>query len=297
MTERVTVGEIQETFYNMMIDIVYDDMDYYKNKNLSDPTVIKELTFRTIYGLSINDVHWTLSGKRITIDNVPTEYKSMFEVLRKIRLTEDQRIRANMIDRLVQNTFDKNAFVPMIIKIDKFFKSSIAKDTEISVDDIRNTFYNLMVMHVLDKKIIPKEDLENYEGYIFFSLSAYVVLTTAIGMIDRQNQPTRLLLINNKYLTKNNCPDVYKEFYGTLIKVSDKLSENKFSKEELNLMLEIVSHEEGYDMPEELKKIKSAKVMAIIAIVKNMAIEISQLHNFKEIINNVIKFCLDSGYT
>lgn len=148
----------------------------------------------------------------------------------------------------------------------------------VTVDSIRFTFYNMMVCQVLENDIISNEDL-----------SAYVILENSLDMSVKDG----IQLYNGGVVNESNCPDEYKALYVALMTIRKKICDAKLNKKQIEYMRLFASSNPDIVIPHDLEQYSTYGIVAIVTVVKDLAIKISQIHNFKTIIDKVIAFCID----
>ncbi|AYV77409.1 MAG: hypothetical protein Dasosvirus2_5 [Dasosvirus sp.] len=298
MSGKISEKEIQDTFYNLMLEVVFDDVEFLKDKNMFDPDVIRYLTKQTILKACSYPRLETLSGKQIVLTDLPLSHIELFVILNKIK--QQYAIKKKytehthkIIDMLVDDVMKKQTFLPMFQKINSFFKQNMndAKEKKVSVEAIRETFYSNMVEQVLINNIVSKEDLEDREPYIFFALSSNVVFQTIINNLNTRGT---VHLINGANVTKQNCPQEFSPLFDIVFMIKDKMKEMKLSDDQIRLVRICSSQNENQDVPDDLKELQTREIMNVVGMITEISIRISQIKHFKDIIDDVIKFCLEA---
>jgi hypothetical protein len=179
----------------------------------------------------------------------------------------------------------------MIESVIRFYLSGITDQTTISsapslvpvtLEGIRETFYNIMVNQYLDTGLIPKSDLEDCESYIFTALSAYVVYT----IIITQRSIKGVQLCNGAIVTKTNCPPQLKQLFETLLQIKEEVEDMHFTTQEETHILQTVSSKQNTG------SIVNPHIATITGKITGIAIQISQISHFKQVIGDVINFLL-----
>jgi len=282
-SQRLSVDEIRETIYNLMLERALS-----MNKN--NPNSKELVTYAIDY--LCHTSFKTIRGHEVTSSNVPDEFFELYMAITYLKIGDPDYY--NKLEKIVDKVSSNATFKTLIGKLLDFYKECGTKanfDEKINVDMIRDTFYNLMVEQVLINGTIKKQALEDHDGYIFCDLSSYVIVASAIASLNSGG----ILLHNNRIVTKYNCPEEYKALLDKLMLVRDRIKDSKLSQEELELLILSVSFNPDVIISEEKEKLKTNNLKLIITTIKDMAILISQIPNFKAVISDVIAFCLDAS--
>lgn len=289
--------EIQETFYNVMINIALES----KIENLDE--CIKPLMVRTLSSICNSAVaiyladmtksfgFVTLRGNIITKDNVSKEYKVLFDnLIIAMSNRTNSSVYIVILNKLIDEVIKKDTFSTIISNFKQFYtETNKEKDIQVSVKNIRDTFYNIMIDQYFLNMSVLRDGIENQDSYIFLCLPAYAItsiLHLSVGTYG-------IKLCNGAVVTKSNCPDEYKILFDKLLKLKqifDELNPNEKTMELINM---IASANPDIVISEDLMKLRTDSVNKIISYISGLSIEISKIGHFKEIIGEVIKFCLE----
>ena len=297
----INQDEIQETFYNVMIEIT---MDTINSKQIPNE-LIKSLMVKTLANICDNVTYITLiDGTKsygfktlrnmITRDNVPEIYEDLFNNLSGIiKHKSDNLTYISKLNKLVDDIMTLGTFNEIIDKVEEFYKDMNTETNSnvsvVSVETIRETFYNIMVDQYFSNINMFSDDVKTMESYIFICLSGY-----AITFILSQSRGVNgIKLYNGGIVTQQNCPREYIELFVILIelkKIFDKVNPNE---EAIKLICQTVSMKPNLVIDSILLEYKTPEINNIISRVSELSIKISRLEHFKNIIGNVLEFCLD----
>lgn len=121
------------------------------------------------------------------------------------------------LNMLVDGVMKREAFANVISKFIKFYGDLTKKSISptISVNAIRETFYNIMCDKYYLNIDTLKSDTENLESYIFICLSAYAT----ISVLLYSRGINGIKLHNNAIVTKDNCPQEYMQLFTKLLEL------------------------------------------------------------------------------
>ena len=323
--QKLTEEDIQEVFYNILCDIILTENDNPDIKiDLNNSECIKYLLKKVLHVvfIQINNLV-TSKGIKITVDNVPGAYKDFFRSLEMLPIHIKNNHDCEHIpepepyigyvpkkieeyyDKLIKKIQQRQTFVPMINKTKIFInectiKSEILPQSHsdlveiISSDAIRESFYNIMVDVTITSGKISKDDLIDQESYIFIGLPAYTLLYIAI---DSQYYDG-IKLLNGQILVPNNCPEEFKSLFGIMIKIKSIIK--NISLSQITYIQNKLLHKSDLQDLQYLQTVNDISAYQIeianqiVSMITDISIEISRIDNFKHIINDVIRFCIDA---
>lgn len=302
--------EVQETFYNTMLDIMFTgelagQNPQFVKYNLTEPTlktgfikaividtfqmVICSSKFRVLEnGVATLEVP-SIKGNIMTPQNVSPLYQNLFAAL----VMQYQSGSPEMLSSIVDSTMRLATFSTMIESVVRFYLNGITEQyanttpsapnlIPVTIDGVRETFYNIMVNQYLDTGLIPKEDLESCESYIFTALSAYVVF----AVIITQKSIKGVRLCNGSIVTRTNCPPQVKPLFDALLKIKEEIEDMHFTTQEETHILQTISSKQNSGSS------VSPHIGAITGKITGIAIQISQIQHFKQVIGDVIGFLM-----
>jgi hypothetical protein len=296
--------EVQETFYNAMLETMFTgntagSNPQYVKHNLTEPNlrpvfikgVVTETFRKVLNSAQLNtfeDGSLTLQipsvrGNLITPKNVSNMYSQLFSAL----VIQYQSGSEEMLNGIISSTINLPSFKKMIEDVIKFYLSGMQeqqpKQTKpATIEGIRETFYNIMVDQYLNNGMIPKEDLEACESYIFTALSAYVVYTVAIFQKDVNG----VRLCDGAIVTLQNCPPQIKPIFIILLDVKKITQHMNFTQAEEQHILNTLSSKQESEIEQ------TEHVRNVIGKITSIAIQISQIPHFKQVIGDVINFLM-----
>lgn len=302
--------EIQETFYNEMMNVLFNMSggcnpayinDSISNANGNKKNFVKELvilTFHSVLGLTRTlknsngvDVHIVVSsrGTQIHVNNISQKYQQLFINLIHAKTN---KLTNTMLPEIANSVMELESFKTIIDNVLKFYVDSMVPSKQkrvvapvgpVNIDSIRETFYNVMVEQYCTNNSVTKEDIIAFESHIFIALSAYAIF--AVATTDKTLDGIRLC--NGGILTSANCPAEFKQLLQTALQMKQKLNNINLTKDEENYMLNAISLQNSTSTT--VRK----EVSDVMAQISGIAIHISQLSHFKLIIGQVLKFLLD----
>ena len=294
--------DIQETFYNSMISLALEAEKY----EALQPEILKSLMLQTLRSFCNRAVKVTLPdgsssfgfstlrGAVITISNVPATYAELFGGLVAALASRSSADVTEEFDRilniLVERAITRPQFGPIIARFTTFYIELTAKVVEpvVSVPVIRETFYNIMVDEYFSNMDAFKSDVENLESYIFICLSA----RAAISILSHSLHVQGIRLYNNALVVPTNCPAEYQQMFERLWTLKTLFDRIKPSPDVLELIHQTVSMRPGADaVSPTLLALKTPQISEIIGIISELAIGVSRMQHFKEIIGEVLRFC------
>jgi hypothetical protein len=294
--------EIQETFYNTMIDISLES-NFINSSDLNDDSSIIMLITKTLIAMcnsatkirlldgSQSYAFMTIRGNNITRDNLEGDYLTFYDsLIMAINNSNDSVMYSNILKSLSKNITENDSFSEIIVKFKKFYiETHTVADMSVSVDSIRNTFYNLMVDQYYSNIENLKEGIEDQESYIFLCLSAYTI--TSILSISRKLYGIKLC--NGAIVTEKNCPREYFVLFEKLLKLKKIFDVLDPSEELLTLIKNVTSANPKVEISQHLLDMKTPRVNEVISYISDLSIEISKIQHFKQIIGDVLRFCLE----
>lgn len=128
------------------------------------------------------------------------------------------------------------------------------------------------------------------DSFIFFDLSSHVIIESILTSLKYNG----ILLYNSAIVTKTNCPEQYLKLYEMLMIIRNKIIEMKLNDKQLKVITICSSFNPDIKLPDELTVWKTPDINNIISTIKDMAIQISQIPHFKNIIKSVIDYCIEA---
>lgn len=299
----ISEDEIRETVYNVMLTYVfkYNLVKQFTSSEKDKSDAIKDVLYETIEYLcntSTDEGFATMRGNYITSQNVHPNFKELFKGLEGIRFMLRNNVsseyeQATVIHGLMDKIEKTGMFKSMFEQLIKFYLDS--QNTENNSDNItdtmiQDTFYNIMVEQNLIDSLINIDDIAAREPYIYIGMSSQVILATALYSINYNG----IQLYNKKIVTLGNCPPAYKELCTLLLKIKEKIKSMKLTDNEMKLVKLYSLTNPDINIPPNLEKLKTKEIMELVSIIVSIATEISQIQNFKNIIDNVIKYCIEA---
>lgn len=300
--------DIQETFYNHMISISLEADKYESFK----PEIVKPLMKKTLNEFCKSSLKVTLRdgtssfgfqtvrGDVVTMDNVPKTYQELFLGLIAAltsRAAESAGTGAKagsslfdrILDALVEKAIDRPQFATTISRFTTFYLELTAKVVEpvVSIDTIRDTFYNIMVDEYFSNLASFKSDVETLESYIFICLSARAI----VSILSHSLHSPGIRLFNNALVVKSNCPAEYQPMFERLWILKTAFDRINPSPALVQLINETVAMKPDSILSPELATLKTPQINEITAIISELSIGVSRMAHFKAIIGEVLSFC------
>jgi hypothetical protein len=307
--------KIRDTFYNIMFDLA-TKVPWVSYDKLKTNTKVKKslIALAVVDMLSLSTNHESIrliDGSLLTKENCPDIFKEMFTAFIKIKqlscdlTTQDLAtinsvclsliglepplfgIPSNVltltmyITTLTNEVYDRQIFHDVIELIAEIYSSM--KTHKLSEKLIRDSFYQLMVNEAYDSDI-SKEAFENCEAYIFLDLSAYTLIAACVSSLGING----IRLIDGSVLNKENCPESYKDFTNILLQIKPSFS--MFSAEHQKNLKKICTSNPDFVIDE---SIKLPQLVKFATMINQISSKISQRETFKNIIGDVINFCID----
>ena len=304
MQEMIHEDEIQETFYNTMIDFAFQETNEQSSQQKKlDPRAVEILMVRTLSYLCDNSQNIrlqsgiqsvgfkTIRGNIVTEDNVDDKYKLLFSgLLAAIRNKNDKELYLDSLRSLASATAKITSFRETIGKFMKFYSelTEPAKVGIVNVDTIRDTFYNIMVDQYYENIGEFRTDVLNMEAYIFICFSTNVIVQVLLS----SKMMTGIKLCNNAIVTYENCPYEFKPMIQKLMELKQLFDRIVTSDEIIRLIKKTVSMNPRDVITSELEALKTPEINLITGNISGLAIKISQIPHFKEIIGKVLEFCI-----
>ena len=198
-----------------------------------------------------------------------------------------------LINKIISAVEQRGTFRSIINDVITFYMEiSSENKMEINDETIRNTFYNMMVEEVLtsEDRLIDPNSLEDGDTYVYLALSAQTILSS----ITYSNNYEGILLHNGSIVTESTCPQNYRALFKQLILLKNKMGSLNLNDKQLKMIKFYAVNNPKMIIPDDIESCKTPELMSLVSIITNMAIEISSINHFKEIIEDVIKFCLDA---
>lgn len=295
----ISEEEIRETIYNVMLELALSWNPAALTQGLTDPStknnIIKELLADTIKQMCslYSTGFYTIRGNKVTLANVHPNFRELFTVIEKIAKPhemKDENKYKHILAHLVETVSSNDIFKKIIQQLVIFYlESQKVIPSVITADMIRDTFYNIMVEQVIIKKMISISALIDMDSFVFYDLTAFVILDVVCASMNYKG----ILLHNQSIVTEANCPIEFKNFYLMASKLKSELS--KLTKSEVELVKMCASSDPEKKLSPDDEKKKTRPVIKLITIIKDIAIQISQNENFREVISKVICFSIEAG--
>lgn len=305
--------DVQEIFYNLLLDAALtekqDIRPSYSSIDLNDPTFIRYLIKKVLKTTCTHmNLLATSKGVQITAQNVPASYSDLFKALTNLQEFSTHGYNPEYLDQYYETVITeiekRQTFNPMVEKIRKFFhecmkpntRSSSRADSSIqgavNVDTIRQTFYNIMAEMTILSGLIPKEDLISQDSYIFFGLSSFAIIES---VLNSKGCPG-IRLFNGGIVISTNCPPGYKDLFDVLMKLKMSMTSRNLSEQQIRyIRIKALQNPDMQTMvQEELTEEQKRQVKDLVTMITDISINISQIGHFKEIIDDVIKFCISA---
>jgi hypothetical protein len=316
------MNDIRETFYNLMFEII-PMYDWITVKGLKTSNAVKKAlictTILEIIKLSKNVPNGfrLLNGTILHAGNCPQEFTLFFQQLMQLKnvlakqpdnITIAIRLKCLSSLDIGNSNYNNPTFSEYLGNINSIsenlviiantviqmdmFKNIFSKQVElletietkkISEDIIRQTFYNTMVGAALESDI-PQEDFENSEAYLFLDLTALTIIDTFVAIKNYNGIPQ----IDGSILVLDNCPEVYVEILKTLLETKDIIC--SMNTEQISTLKKLSSSNPDVDVDD---KYKTPLLVKVASHVIKIATVVSQRDTFKNIIANVIDFCIN----
>lgn len=290
---------IREYFYNQLVNYVLERGEYTQQnleqkirdgiihiiRSAIDASTNKEATI-----LPDDEGHTVI---RITDSNCPDKYRTLHTALsilkRKAEVTHHDLLQlTDQISRLdsFKEINPARALLAMAGHFQDQPQERTYAESDVSAATIRVSFYNEMLMQGLlacEKQWINREDLVDQDPQIYFSLPS---LTIIEAIQQSQHCTNGIRLLNNSAVNMNNCPP--EDNFPVLVKAILMAKEKIKAMTENQLMA--VKHTLATDdeLPDDLKELQTPELMATVAIIKNMSIEISRSQFFRNMIGEII---------
>lgn len=320
----ISEDEIRETFYNLMLENALRQDPRYLRERLTDPSS-KPSVLRFLISESVRNIcesatekgFPTMRSNWITVENVAPSFRDLFRTLEKLRLlslVRDPRAGAGAgagvragdrageemsrgLAQLVAEIEKRGTFRQIIEQFIVFYLDSQREEKKavVTVETIRDTFYNIMVDQVLVLNLVSKQDIKDNEPYVFFALSSQAIVASVIDSADS----TGIRLHNRALVTADNCPPEYKDMFAILSVIKARIRAmdregDRDSPERLALIKLLSVNNPDVEIPAHLARHKTRELMEIVTLITNLAIKISQVQHFKDVIGNVLTFCLEA---
>lgn len=290
--------DIHEIFYNLLLDVALTENHWI---NLNNPEHIRYLIKKVLQSACNNlERLTTAKGTKITAKNIPTTYINLFQGLNNLRELSGHGFNPEYVERyydeIIKEIENRQTFSLMIENIKKFIIECTSEHstplvlTEISVDSIRQTFYNIMAEMTIISGLIPKDDLISQESYIYFGLSSFAIIESVLNSKDCQG----IRLFNGAVVTSLSCPPTYKNLFEILIKLKIMISSRNLSEQQVQCIRLKTLQNPDILIPDVLTDLQKIQINDLVSMITDISINISQFGHFKEIIDDVIKFCISA---
>lgn len=302
--ERLTDQEVRDTFYNIMAEMVALDAKLLPTLEsdqgkvaLTTQTLIRSMEQSSRFQGQIQ----LLNGKLLTLDNCPDTFKSLAAGILAIKEGNDPK-RDAKAKVLARKICEREEFRRLIGDVMKFCKESLGQMKveqlrEPSAESlrgvtealVRKTFYEIMATHAMLTGCVTHESVSSRESFIYISLSYHALIDVIVQSRDIKRG---VALLDNKVMTIENSPAKYSKLAPVIFSLKDKVL--KLTGDELIALKSVSVEDEASKLSPELAKLKTKELMVLAQAIIDVAIEISRLDTFKEIIEQVITF-IDSG--
>jgi hypothetical protein len=289
--------EIQDTFYGMLLDIVFHEQDKTQQPvDLNNHDTIQYLIKQLLEYVCLRyNTFVTINKNHVTASNVPESYRELFILLQELKqllssrqLIDQHQAINSTYSKIFKNLEQKQTFKPMIANLKQFYSQcNVMHETKqiISINTIRDTFYNIMVDQVIDSKLIPINDLKCNEPYIFFAMSGFVIIESVV----RSAGTSGIKLCN-----QGIGPAQYMKFFEIMIGLKHTMQRLKLNDNQVQLIKLLCMQNQSIQIPGPLKQYQTRELMEVVTVITDMTINISQIDHFKRIIDDVINFCIDA---
>ena len=314
--------EVRNNFYNIMASLVTNDAK--RLQELETDAGKAALTAETL----LEAMHQSrleegqiklLNGKLLNLENCPREFTPLAAGILALKgqIKPDQygQLRASLlrneknplepmahkIQTLAPKICEKAEFRRIISDVGQFCKQGLGKSkvsqpkdpTPASLEGVtkelvRKTFYEIMATHAMLTGCVTRESIGCRESFIYISLSYHAIIEV---MVESRDLNGAMRLVHDKALTVANCPDKYKEFAKAIFALKDKVV--ALTSDQLIALKSVTVDDDASKLSEELGKLKSKDLMALAQVIADVAIEISRLDTFKEIIESVVTFIFE----
>lgn len=143
---------------------------------------------------------------------------------------------------------------------------------------VRTTFYNVMAEQAFKPELFPQADLQDNESYIYIGLPAVALLEVMLRS-DKLNEA--VWLCENKFLTKENCPEEFRRFAEVLMPL--KIAILKQSKENQQLLRYACTCDDNRPIA------LSMELNSLKAKICSVATEVSQTPSFRVMVPEILK--------
>lgn len=290
---------IKETFYNSLAEFVLN-LDEVTRENLPQALLagIRHTIQAILRASESHDGIRLPMGVTITKANCPAKYKPLFDVL--LTLKTNKALGAEQLDAITRGILQLESFQELnptqFLLEAKGLASPVQRRVQydeagVTPELIRETFYNEMVVQTLlavEHEWLTREELEEEEPQVYLALPSLTILEA----IQQSQQCDGIRLLNGKVVNMRNCPDVenFPALVQLILSVKSKIA--AMSEKQLLVVKQIVSCDK--ELPEDLLAHKTPELMASVAVIKDMAIEITRRRVFHHMISNVLKMCLEA---
>ena len=171
----------------MVTPIRKDNMDQYKQNNISDSIAINTVTVEEIYGLLLKEVQMP------ALQTIPFDiYKSVAATLEKLREQEYEGLNADVRDRIV-NLLSQCIILLLDVRQHKLLDQPTSKESQYAEASL------------LRWAILPAVDyskLTNEEKYIFDAQREFTMRKKSILAATLQGRPKVLQSISSRIISK-----------------------------------------------------------------------------------------------
>ncbi len=155
------------------------------------------------------------------------------------------------------------------------------KEEVITVENIRETFYNVMLDVSSEPELFDIEDLAAQESFVFIALPSITLLRV---MWLSKELVDVVQLCGNKRLSMENCPASHQGFAAILIPLKKEVG--RLTEEQFKILEQFCL--ENPDKPVENSLI-TPEISSIKAKLQSVGIQVSQMKTFKGIIPEILK--------
>lgn len=284
--------EIRETFYNIFLDIMMscnlNELQDKLSNFRSRANLIRQLTVKTLYrlhgSLTADKSIATFRRNLVNRYNVPFKFSFVFNIIENKELFKNIYQIEKLADEINEIELFQNIINDVIIF---YLDSQRTMNCDVNEHIIIETFYNIMIYQLLEPESkITKEDIENQEPYIYFALAA----GTIIGILESSKECSGMRILNNAIVTNDNCPAMYIPLFSNIKELKEQY--DTFN-DETSKIIKIICSNDSNKLSKEIEDKKTPVIMQFISKVNNIAIEITRLTRFKNIIDSVLTFSLN----
>jgi len=302
VNHQITEEAIRQTFYNTMVCQIHDDNIPLREIHQATSEIKVAMIAHTIIEVlnSSHDVHnglYLLKRQIVDLNNCPQGFgrllNALLEIKRQVNDVDARVLKRLMLPGQRQIVDQRLTYVVNAIKniaiaitqrdtfkelIDNVIKFSLECSGIVTEEEMRKTFYNLMINEVMSAGLIPQDDIRDRDPYVFGAFSAHTIIA---GIRASKGREGAIHLLNGMNLTLENCPDMYQPLTEMILRIKDQVT--NLSEEEAVILKRTSLNEEGRSEG------RNPALMRLAANINSVASRISQLPTFKAIIESVMQ--------